>query len=213
MLVLAVVVAGVGTPIVGRGLESSLTISSGEATVPPELIFVLAGGYAPGATPDEDILSGETLRRLLHGVNLLQQYPHARLVLSGSGDDGSGVRGADRMGRLMVELAASKGVPASALILETRSRNTREHPTEALRLPGVTAATPIGIVTSSWHMRRADQEFRRHFRQVQPFPVPISAGPFRPGDLVPSAATLGGNTSLIREWVGLSWYRILRLRK
>ena len=121
---------------------------------------MLGGGYDPGVIPDEDILSTESQRRVLHGVTLWRRYPDARLVLSGAMEY-LGRRNLGRHAQLMAEVSVNQGVPASAVLLEPRSRNTREHPIEALTLPGVTSATPIAVVTSGWHMRRAQRDFYR----------------------------------------------------
>ena len=157
--------------------------------VAPAFIFVLGGGYSPGMIPDEDILVTESQRRVLHGVSLWRRYPDARLVFSGVAYEYASIRKPDRLVQLMAGTARVRGVPASAVLLEPRSGNTREHPIEALTLPGVTAATPIAVVTSGWHMRRAQREFRRYFQHVRPYPVPSSLRPVAWQDLVPDAGS------------------------
>jgi uncharacterized SAM-binding protein YcdF (DUF218 family) len=171
--------------------------------------LVLGGGYLPGVIPDEDILVAENQRRVLHGVILWRRYPNARMVFLGAAHEYEDVRGADRMVRLMAETALNMGVSASALMLEPRSRNTREHPIEALDLPGVTPATPVAVVTSGAHMRRARREFSRHFQQIQAYPVLSVPRPLSWNDFIPEAGILGGNTTLVQEWVGMLWYTIL----
>lgn len=209
LLLLTLLLAIAATPLMRRGLGASLMLAtnSGSAIV-PAFIFVLGGGYEPGVIPDEDILSSESQRRVLHGVTLWRRYPDASLVFSGAMEY-KGMREPDRHAQLMAEVAVNRGVPASAVLLEPRSRNTREHPVEALSLPGVTSATPIAVVTSGWHMRRAQREFCRYFQQVQTTPVPEVPRPVGWQDIIPDAGTLGDNTTLLREWVGMLWYAIL----
>ena len=124
-----------------------------------------------------------------------------------------GFREPDRLAQLMADAAMRRGAPTSAILLEPRSINTREHPIEALKLPGVTSTTPIAVVTSDWHIRRAKQEFRRYFQQVYNYPAPPLQGAPGVQSLIPSAESLGANTLLLREWVGILWYKILGLKR
>jgi uncharacterized SAM-binding protein YcdF (DUF218 family) len=74
----------------------------------------------------------------------------------------------------------------------------------------MTSTTSIGIVTSDWHIRRAKQEFRRYFQHVYAYPVPLLRGTQGLQSLMPTADSLDDNTTLIREWVGILWYKILK---
>ncbi len=176
---------------------------------PPTYIFVLGGGYLPGTNLNEDLLVEESQRRALHGIAVWHRYPAARLVFSGASREYADLRDDARQVQLMADVAHSRGVPATSTLLERRSGNTREHPVEALKLPGVTPSTPIGVVTSGWHMRRAQRQFCRYFRQVAMYPVPAVPRPMIWQDFVPNADALDANTTLMREWVGVLWYEIL----
>lgn len=210
LLFLTLLLAIFSTSFIRRGLEASLVVPpfSGN-TVAPAFIFVLGGGYQPGIIPDEDFLAAESQRRVLHGITLLRRYPNARMVFSGAAYEYKSIREVGRLVQLMAEAAQSRGVPMSAVLLEPRSRNTREHPIEALRLPGVTSSTPIALVTSSWHMRRAQREFCRYFKQVQSYPLLEVQSTLGWQDFIPDAGALVVNTVMLREWVGMLWYAIL----
>ena len=195
------------TSPVGILLERSLRVD--RATVAgstPEFIFVLSGGYSRGSTPSEDVLGTEGAARVRHAVNEWRSNRGSRLVFSGTTPETS--RGRDRDGELMARAAASYGVPDSVLILEPRSKNTREHPIEALRIPGVMPTTHVAVVTSDYHMRRARREFCRYFEVIDSYPVPPSGGVTSLRDLVPQAERLSVNTVLLREWFGIVWYAI-----
>ncbi len=210
LLLLTLLLAMVSTPLSRTGLEASLMLApTSSSAMAPAFIFVLGGGYLPGVVPDEDILVAESQRRVLHGVTLWRRYSDARMVFSGVMEY-QGRREPDRHAQLMADAAMNRGVPSSAVLLEPCSRNTREHPVEALTLPGVTSATPIALVTSGWHMRRAQREFCRYFEQVQTYPVPEVQHPVGWQDFIPDADTLDANTTLLREWVGILWYGALR---
>lgn len=212
LLVLTLLLTIMSTPLFGNWLQNTLAIHPTEkSATPPVAIFVLAGGYLPGATFDEDVLVTESQRRVLHAVGIWRCYPDAILVFSGASYEYQGMRRPDRGTQLMSDFAMCRGVPKSSILLEPRSINTREHPIEALKLPGMTPTTSIGVVTSDWHMRRAEQEFRRYFQQVYTYPVSPLRGTQGLQSLMPAADSLDANTTLLREWVGILWYKILGL--
>ena len=213
LLLLSILLGMASTPLAWRGLEASLRVASiPDSTIAPAYIFVLGGGYLPGVIPEEDVLVVESQRRVLRAITLWRRFPNARLVLSGAVHEYDGFREPDRLAQLMADAAMRRGVPTSAILLEPRSINTREHPIEALKLSGVTSTTPIAVVTSDWHIRRAEQEFRRYFQQVYNYPAPPLQGAMGLQSLIPSADSLGANTLLLREWVGILWYKILWLK-
>ena len=210
LLCSTLLVTSASTSLAHRMLEASLTQApTTPGITAPLFIFVLGGGYVPGGNLDEDVLVAENQRRVLHGVTVWRRYPSAHLVFSGAAHEYENVRRADRMVMLMAETALKMGVTASALVLEPRSRNTREHPIEALRLPGVTPATPIGIVTSGVHMRRARHEFSRYFQHLQTFPLASPPRTLNWKDVIPEIGMLGANTVLLQEWLGMFWYAVV----
>lgn len=176
----------------------------------PQWILVLGGGYDEGSRPEDDSLSEESIRRVITGVALLKQYPQATLVMSGRADKKAG-RKADHLGQLMAEVAKCYGASSRSVMLETRSAVTREHPIEALRLPGMTPNTPIIVVSSPWHLRRAEQEFGRYFSQVAYVPSFASVTPLNWYAFVPSSYALAKNVTYLCEWAGIFWYRIVAL--
>jgi len=203
VLLLATLCLGVlATPLLGRGLKASLVMppASGWALT-PDFIVVLGGGYGQGKTVEEDSLNAESEQRVVEGVAVWQRFPEARLVLSGMIKYNG--RSDNRHSQLMAEAAMARGVPASALLPEPRSRNTREHPLEVLKLPGVTEGAPIAVVTSGEHARRAWREFCRHFQHVRTNAPPEFQSSRDWQNSIPSAAALSANTSLLREWVGI----------
>ena len=86
--------------------------------------------------------------------------------------------------------------------------NTFDHPTQVLKLPGLTASTPMGVVTSGWHMRRAHAEFSRHFEKVVPYPVAPVERLQDWGSYTPSAGALGDSVTMLQEMLAMAWYRL-----
>ena len=110
----------------------------------------------------------------------------------------------------MRDMAVSRGVPPQSIELETWSTHTREHPLGLLRLPRITPATRVGVVTSDWHMRRARLIFRRYFADVTAHPAVASPPPFVLNDLLPTDDGLADTTTALQEWIGIAWYALVR---
>ena len=210
LLMLTLALAIVSTPFARTGIEWTLLVRREfESLATPEFIFILGGGYMPGSRSSEDVRGEETEQRVLQGVTLWRKYPKSHLVFSGGVFDYAEIRNPDRMVQLMAETAINRGVPSSAINLEPRSANTREHSIQAIKLLGVTAATTVAVVTSAWHLRRARQEFCRYFQRVLVYPVDSPVTPILWSVLIPDGGSLEASTTLVREWVGMAWYAIL----
>lgn len=187
-------------------LERSLRVGSIDSGKPPRLIVVAAGGMLDSVPR---VLSSSSESRVAAGVAWWKRHPQAKLVMAGADARPEGVYTVTI--ELMRATAIRAGVPSSSILLEPHSTNTREHALGLLQLPGVTRDTPIGVVTSDWHMRRTVREFRRHFRHVSSYAAEsASRGPFRINDVLPSSQELRISTRLLHEWIGIAWYALRR---
>jgi uncharacterized SAM-binding protein YcdF (DUF218 family) len=122
-------------------------------------------------------------------------------------------RTSSRALELMRRVAIQEGVPPALITMEDRSGNTLEHPIELAKLPGITRATKIGIVTSCIHERRAAREFRRHFDTVilHPVPCPLFVTDPLYATIFPSPSGLDRSGRAIHEIAGATWYAVRRL--
>lgn len=182
-----------------RLVEDSLTVPRGVGR--PAVIVVAAGGSEP------DVLSTDTAERVFTAVEWWRLHPRAKLVMSGAdtwADSSTGSRTLRHMRRMAIHF----GVPPKQIVLEGRSRNTREHPIEVGRLAGLDASTPVGVVTSAIHMRRTRDAFRRHFTTVIAHPVVVRREPLAPEDFLPSSSTLENAMEALQEWAGIAWYAL-----
>jgi uncharacterized SAM-binding protein YcdF (DUF218 family) len=199
------VLAVLSMPVVGELLQDSLAIPPPAGNAAPDYVVVLSGGLEEGTSPDLDVLSSETTRRVLYGVRYWRMHPSARIVMSGA----VGKQPA-RVTELMAEVASCHGVPRARIIRETKAVNTREQPLRLRALPGFTPTTHLAIVTSGYHERRAVAEFRRYFIYVDPQPVP-SDRHRRLEYWLPDDRGLLYSTAAIHEWIGIVWYRVRAL--
>jgi uncharacterized SAM-binding protein YcdF (DUF218 family) len=156
-----------------------------------------------------DVLSDGTAARVAAAVRWWEAHPDARLIMQGT--SGRIDLGDEHQAELMRRFAMSYGVPYDQILLEGRSRNTREHVECVLAFPEISSATPIGVVTSDWHMRRTAMEFRNAFDNVavhttRPRPV---EGRHRQ-HYVPRERDLHASSAYIREWMAIVYYRLTR---
>jgi uncharacterized SAM-binding protein YcdF (DUF218 family) len=200
------------TPLVAHGLESMLAVAPSPASQVPEVIEIPSGGSRASSDPELVMLSEPTHERVLQGVQWWKQRRSARLVMAGADRNLDGTISPGAL-QLMRRTAIQEGVPAAVISLESRSTDTREHPIELRRLPGITRATKIGLVTSCTHERRAACEFRRHFDTVILHPVPCAPLETEPffAVVLPSPGPLERSTYAAHELIGMAWYAVRRL--
>ena len=209
-LVLTMTLWLLSTPAVSGLLIHSLLIPADPDSATPDVIVVASGGVLRGANPEFDTPSYASHARIIAAVQWWRLHPHARLVLAGA-DTWPGGR-SNRSLEVMRDRAIERGVPPSSIELETWSTSTREHPLGLLKLHGITRDTRVGVVTSAWHMRRAANEFRRHFRNVLVHPVPGRSDerPFFLNAFLPDETSLDTSTFALHEWIGSAWYALSR---
>lgn len=164
-----------------------------------DAVVVLGGGsrYAWLDTPNPRPQALES-SRLAAAARAWQAGRAPRVVLSGGGEDfGSEAR-------TMAKAIAYLGVPASALVLEERSRNTRDNARYTAELTQRLGLKRVLLVTSSVHMPRAYAEFRRAGVDAYAAPVPERSAR-RSGwrRWLPSGSALWRSGRAFKEYVGL----------
>lgn len=140
-----------------------------EATALPraDAIVVLGGGHFNWLDRDEIRLEDLDHSRLATGARAWLSGRAPVVILSG-GRGGNGRSEAARMGAAIARV----GVPASAIMLEERSRDTRGNARFTAELARRHGIARVLLVTSSLHMPRASFWFRESGLQVVPVPSP-----------------------------------------
>ena len=174
----------------------------------PEFIFVLGGGYEVGATPPEDFLGTESIRRVNAASVLWRKYPLSMVVFSGQEPGTEGERQPTRHGDLAAERAVSLGLNKGRIIIESTSFNTQGHAIQAKTITGIKSDTPIAMVTSNFHLRRSLREFQRYFSDVSSFGTEDQVFGFSLFSFIPFTASLDDNTYRIKEFVGIIVYQL-----
>jgi uncharacterized SAM-binding protein YcdF (DUF218 family) len=166
---------------------------------------------AIAALPEVDaivVLGGGSLAPTSEGsgrLGLAAQAWFARrapyiLVSGGGGRMGNG-RGRSEAAKMARALNAM-GVPASALVLEDRSRNTRENAAMTAALARERGGHRVVLVTSALHMPRASLEFRHAGLDVIPLPA-FDAPDDRADRWRPSRRALWRSGRGLKEYAGL----------
>jgi uncharacterized SAM-binding protein YcdF (DUF218 family) len=151
-------------------LESRYPVVA-EANLPEaDAIVVLGGGHYGWL--DRPGIGLEQLEnsRVAAGARAWQARRAPRVILSGGG-----ARVEDSEARTMAYAIGKLGVPASAMVLEERSRDTRDNARYTAALLGSGGTRRVLLVTSSLHMPRASLLFRQAGLDVVPVPVPETA--------------------------------------
>jgi len=140
----------------------------------------------------------------VHAVALYKAGKAPLVLLSGGGPQGA--RSEAEQMRDHLELM---GVPAAAMLLEQDSRNTYQNALYSAALLKQRGIDRILLVTSAFHMRRAEQLFSLQGLEVIPAPTDYQrlAGSSVLVPLVPLAGNLARSTYALHEHLGYWAYR------
>jgi len=167
-------------------------------------IILLGGAVDPERTAEYgQVALNRSAARVTETLRLAQHYPAARILLSGGvgGLLDESTTEATATARLLTEL----GVTPSRLLIEGKSRTTRENAVFSKRIADPKPDEVWILVTSADHMPRAVGCFRAVGWSVVPDPVDFEAvRRFH----ISLAAGLDSIDLAAHEWLGLVFYRI-----
>ncbi len=170
-----------------------------------DAIVVLSGGIrsVPG---DSGAIELEDCDRFFGGFDLYRAGKAPRLIFTGGWSPREPNRPLE--GEVFSDRAQDLGVPASALATTSRVSNTEQEAASVALLLGVAPTSPcILLVTSAFHMNRAEMLFRRAGLQVIPFPVDFRANlRITLGSFIPSAYSLSETQQALHELFGRVYY-------
>ena len=193
-----------------RWLETPWQRRSALEAPQADAIVVLSGGRhpAPGAAR---VSEWEDPDRFLAGLDLFRAGKAPRLLFTGGA---SPFRpGQPPEGQRYLQEARQLGIPAAAMASTPPVLNTADEAVAIRRLLPARQSRVL-LVTSAFHMRRAQRLFERQGLQVLPFPVDFQArgrwaGPLwrDPTLWLPSAGALDNSSRAMRELLGRLVYR------
>jgi uncharacterized SAM-binding protein YcdF (DUF218 family) len=129
-----------------------------------DAIIVLGGGTKDIHALKTTFNSGIESLRVLHAVVVYNKTATRYFVCVGKGE------GKVSEAQTMAKLAQSLGVPNEKIRIEPNSKNTSENASEINKM-FANKNINIGLVTSAFHMKRSEREFKKYFTNV----VPLSA--------------------------------------
>lgn len=139
--------------------------------------------------------------RLIYGAKLFQTGKAPLVVLSGGSRDDERPE-AERMRDIMHVI----GIPDEALLLERNSRTTEENAVYAAALLGNKGIERVLLVTSGYHMIRAQRWFEKQGFDVIPAPTDFQVMLVKPSvpRWLPTAQDLARTTRALHEYAGLA---------
>ena len=146
--------------------------------------------------------------RIWHAARLYHAGK-APLIIVSSGNVSGSLKRPSRASAMRTLLDAL-GVPDDAIVIEERSRNTRQNAVFTERIAADRGIGRVLLVTSYWHLRRAEAVFRRVGLEVIPVATDYKGkqgNKFFAWDLLPHIGRLSFNSVLFREHLGYLVYR------
>jgi uncharacterized SAM-binding protein YcdF (DUF218 family) len=223
--VLARLCLGLGLAVLavcGNGWVVHAMVRSLEwAHLPPDpvpnadAILVLSGGIHARSAPRPTVEVSEAGDRVLYGAELFRRGHAPQIVCTG--DVGPGTIGRRPEAEDMADLMVMVGVPRSAIMLETKARNTHDHAVNLCPMFAERQIRRVLLVTSAIHMRRSLGVFRHScptveyipaptdFRAIQRVPAPwyrVLAG------FIPTPYNMVDFTDATHEYLGMLYYRL-----
>ncbi len=182
-------------------LESAfLKYEPGVQTV--KYVVVLGGGHiSDQRLPLSSQIGSASLTRLIEGVKIFRENPGSKLIVSG-------YEGGDKTPHavIMANIAKSIGVDASDIIIEPRSKDTKD---EARMIKDIVMDDPFVLVTSASHMKRAVALFKFHGLSPVPAPTYFRIKGSDTFTLMPSRDSLIKSEAAIHEYLGIVWANLV----
>jgi uncharacterized SAM-binding protein YcdF (DUF218 family) len=201
------------TPIVGReltaSLENSYPVLSVQAAPKADAIVVLGGsviGRRPPQRPSITLTSAST--RVWYAAELYRAEKAKWIVVAAGGEPEFPNEQVEA--DAIAEMLGVLGVPAEAIRLDTKSRNTAENAANAQPILTRLGARRVLLVTSAEHMPRALKTFTKVWAnshiELIPAPTDVDAGQNASALLlwIPSPNGLLGVTKALKEYAGMA---------
>lgn len=188
-----------------RSAEANARATLREGVTYDAVVF-LGGILDPGATrASGELQLNDAAERLTRTYDLLRAGRARHVILSvGTIAPKPGERPESW---LLAEQLAAWGIAKDRIIVEDRSRNTRENAVETARIVRARGFSTLLVVTSAAHVPRALGCFRAVGLSPDVLPVDRRAGDGQGTGWFPRARALEASTEVLRELTGRVVYR------
>ena len=164
-------------------------------------VVVLSGGHSTDPKLSiTDQLSGTSLVRLIEGIRLHRTLSNSKLLLSG----GSAFSSTSEASA-MAEMATALGVEDNDLVLESKSKDTKD---QASFIHNIIGNDKFILVTSASHMARSMALFQS--KGMNPIPAPTGyhvkkIQKISPTMFFPSSKGIDKMERVVYEYLGTAW--------
>ena len=168
--------------------------------------IVVLGGYTDAIDASADVIElGDAVDRLFHGMRLYRAGKAPWLILAGGA-----ARGHTPEAQVMASLLTEFGISRDVMLLEDKSRNTYQNGVNAVAIMKKNGIKKILLVTSAYHMRRAQAVFEKLGIEVVPAATDYQVLEPDPSilDWLPNAEALVITTLGLKEYLGWWVYRV-----
>jgi uncharacterized SAM-binding protein YcdF (DUF218 family) len=172
-----------------------------------DIIIVLGGGTYDVDSLKNTFLSEATATRILSAVEFYNRTGARYFICAGKGT------GRITEAEIMAQSAQKLGVPKEKIRMDARSRNTWEHAVELNKMFRDKNMT-LGLVTSAYHLKRSEKEFKKYFNNLTPLPADyFYSSPAGPAAVrfIPQTRSFYKTSIAFNEIVGQWWYNIKSL--
>jgi uncharacterized SAM-binding protein YcdF (DUF218 family) len=167
-----------------------------------DVIVVLGGGSKDIDALKNTFLTEITAARVLHAIEVYNKNGAKYFVCSGKG------AGKISEAAVMAQLAEKLGVPKEKIRIEDKSMNTWQHAAELNKM-FANKNISVGIVTSAYHMKRTQREFKKYFNNAWPLPAHYLYASSAENVFVkyiPDTRSLYKASLALKEIIGQLWY-------
>lgn len=191
--------------------------SSAATTFRPGVVYdavvVLGGCLDPAAAEASGKPEfNEAAERFVEGYDVLRSGRASHILISGGTFDPR--PGALTEARALAAQLRAWGVAPERIVVDERSRNTRENAVETARIVRERGWRRLLLVTSAAHMRRALGCFRAEGLDPDTLPVDYRGAPSAVHSMwLPRAEALDQATDAVRELAGRVVYRVMGYAK
>jgi len=188
-------------------LERNYRLESTESFEPADAIVVLSGMVRTIQTKNGIAYEwAEASDRIFAGIDLFKENKSSTLILT---------RGVlpwsvgKPEGEYLRDVAIKFGIPHQNILLTKNVENTDQE-AKSIRELFTNDKPKIILVTSAFHMPRAQTVFKAAGLKVVPFPVDFLSGVRKMTfmDFMPSADALRYTSLFVREMIGRTYYRL-----
>ncbi len=179
------------------------------------LAIVLGGGMIRPLQEDPHRINlAESSDRCMQAALLYKSGKIDRILITGGNTSIGSLKIDDsNETELVKRLLLQLGIPQDRIITETKAKNTRENAINSKRLlDSMRIKGPVLLITSAYHMRRADACFKKLNVPVIPYAVDNKKKDTQQGILeilMPSEKELNKLAILIREMSGYIIYKVM----